>query len=98
MKSYRSTPKLVQNYNGGKYKVGSQRHCVVRALVESKSPRTLDDLFDELNDWPYWSTVKHKDRNGKPSRDSWLILEAGGIRRSIKYHLDALEKTALIAS
>ena len=98
MKSYRSTPKLVQNYHEGHYKVGKQRYYVVRALVESKSPRTLDNLFDELNDWPYWSTVKHKDRNGKPSEDSWLMLEAGGIRRSIKYHVDALEKAALVAS
>jgi hypothetical protein len=96
VKTYLSKPMLVENHRKGKYKPGTQRHFVASALVDSRRPRTLDDLFDELNDWPYWATVRRKDREGKPSRDSWLVQQAGGIRNSIRYHLNGLERDNLV--
>ena len=96
MKNYRPTELLKTMDKEEKYREGTQKYYVVRALVESKDFRTLDDLFDELNGPPYWATVKHKDRSGKPLKDSWFILEAGGVRGSIRYHLNQLEKDRLV--
>jgi hypothetical protein len=94
--TYSPTDKLDEYYRKGKYREKTQRYLVVRALLESSRPLSLDELFEKLNKPPYWDTVRHKDRTGKPSHDSWLVQKAGGIRDSIKYHLDALEKGGLI--
>jgi hypothetical protein len=96
LKTYRATRDLGQKYKEGKYREGTQRKLVAAALLASAIPRTLESLFEELNTSIYWATLKHKGRNGEPAMDSWLMQNAGGIRCSVKYHLDALEKSGLV--
>jgi hypothetical protein len=96
LKTYRATRNLGQKYRDRIYREGTQRNLVVGALLNSGTSWTLDSLFRKLDNPVYWATVKHKDRNGRPSEDSWLMQEAGGIRLSIRYHLNALEKNGLI--
>jgi hypothetical protein len=95
MKTYRSTDELDSMYREGKWKEGTQRNMVA-AVLRSGMTRTLDSLLDRLDGPAYWETVRHKDKNGKPSEDSWLMQEAGGIRRSLMYHLNGLKKDGLV--
>jgi hypothetical protein len=52
MKNYRPTELLKTMDKDEKFKEGTQKYYVVRALIESKDSRTPDDLFDELNGPP----------------------------------------------
>jgi hypothetical protein len=86
---------LERAYSEGKWREGTQRNLVAAALCSRKSWE-LDLLVEKLN-WPaYWATVVHTDKNGRPSEDSWLMTKAGGIRRSVIYHLNELRKDELI--
>jgi hypothetical protein len=95
MKTYRSTGDLDSKYLEGKWLEGTQRHLVV-AVLRSGMPWTVDSLVKVLDGPAYWETVRQKDKNGKPSDDSWLMKEAGGIRGSVMYHLNALRKDGLV--
>ena len=66
------------------------------AALRSRTAWTVDSLVKELDSPAYWETVRHKDKNGKPSGDSWLMREAGGIRGSVMYHLNGLRNEGLI--
>ena len=94
--TYSSTPKLASRYEGGKYKERTQRYLVVKELLSSTRAFSLQELFDRLNKPPYWDTLKHKDANGRPLDTSWLMQKAGGVRASIRYHLNALEKDGCV--
>lgn len=95
MKTYRSTNDLSRAYLEGKWREGTQRNLVAAAL-RSQESWELESLVAKLDDRPYWETVVHKDKNGRPSEDSWLMKKAGGIRRSVMYHLNGLSKDGLI--
>jgi hypothetical protein len=92
---YRSTDDLKRAYSEQKWREGTQRNLVAAALLSRKSWE-LDSLTEKLNGEAYWETVVHKDKNGRPSEDSWLMMKAGGIRRSVMYHLNGLRKDGLI--
>ena len=94
LKTYRATRNLAQKYRDRIYREGTQRNIVVAALLDSGTSWTLESLFKRLDNPVYWATVK--DRNGRPSEDSWLMQDAGGIRLSIRYHLNALERNGLV--
>jgi hypothetical protein len=68
----------------------------VAAVLRSGTPWTLDSPVKELDGPAYWETIKHKDKNGKPLEDSWLMQDAGGVRRSVMYHLNGLWKDGLV--
>jgi hypothetical protein len=93
--TYHSTGDLEKQYLKGKWREGTQRNLVA-ATLRSGTPWTLDSLVKELDCPAYWETVRHKDKNGKPSKDSWLMQEAGGIRRSVMFHLNGLKKGGFI--
>jgi hypothetical protein len=95
MKTYRSTSELDKKYREGKWRERTQRNLVAAAFQSQKS-WTVDSLVAELDGPPYWETVRRKDKDGKPSEDSWLIVEAGGIRGSVMYHLNELGKDGLL--
>jgi hypothetical protein len=95
MKTYRSTGGLDSECLQGKWREGTQRNLVVAAL-RSRTTWTVDSLVKELDGPAYWDTVRHKNKNGEPSGDSWLIQKAGGIRGSVMYHLNRLSNDGLI--
>jgi hypothetical protein len=95
-KTYCSADDLEKKFRDGEWQEDEQRYLVVAALLDSKTPRTLESLVKQLDGPAYWETVRHKDKTGKPSEDSWLIREAGGVRRSVMYHLNALKKDGLV--
>jgi len=85
-----------RRYAEGRYETLTQKYLVVRALVESKKPPTLDELFEELNAPPYWARVKHKGPDTEPDLNSFLMRDFGGIKPSIGYHLNRLKKQGLV--
>jgi len=95
METYRAASGLSKKFEQGKYRKNTQRYLVVRELLKLKSA-SLDTLVGKLDNPVYWSTVKHKDRNGIPKVDSWFVQEGGGVRSSVHYHLRELEKGGLI--
>jgi hypothetical protein len=95
MNTYRSTGKLEKKYQEGEWREGTQRNLVAAAFQSQKS-WTVDSLATELDGPPYWETVRRKGKDGKPLEDSWLMMEAGGVRGSVIYHLNGLSKDGLL--
>jgi len=95
MKTYQCNSDLEKQFLAGKWREGTQRNLVA-AVLRSGEPWTLDALVDELDDSAYWGTIKVKDKHGKPASDSWLMMEAGGIRGSVMYHLNGLDKAGFV--
>jgi hypothetical protein len=95
MRMYCSTGELNRKYQESEWREGTQRNLVASALL-SRSSWELESLVEKLDGPAYWETVVHKDENGRPSEDSWLMTKAGGIRRSVMYHLNGLRKAGLI--
>lgn len=93
--TYCSTGDLDRAYLDGEWREGTQRNLVAAALRSRKSWK-LDSLVEKLDGPAYWQTVVHTDKNGRPSEESWLMMKAGGIRRSVMYHLNGLRKDGLI--
>ena len=69
---------------------------MVATLLRCGIPQTLDSLVEKLDAPTYWAAVRRKDRNGNPLQDSWFIQKAGGVRGSIRYHLNELKKDGLV--
>ena len=95
MKTHRSTNALDRAYLEGKWREGTQRNLVAAALRSGK-PWTLQSLVTKLDGPAYWNTVKHKNKNGEPSEESWFVTTADAIRGSIRYHLNELKNDGLV--
>jgi hypothetical protein len=95
--AWRKTNALEVKFKQGKYREGTQRYVVVSELRRLERAETLESLTETLTAAPYKTTVKRKDKKGEPLKDSWFVQQAGGIRGSILYHLNALVKDGAVS-